>query len=84
MITSHRDRRAFQNYGYFSRSSPDTPYEIVESGQGVICTAEHAARLIRLYAAIAALVLAVAPMQRKMIPKRCIGHLNDMFGDHFL
>jgi hypothetical protein len=22
MITSHRDRRAFQNYGYFSRSCP--------------------------------------------------------------
>jgi len=22
MITSHRDRRAFQNYGYFSRSRP--------------------------------------------------------------
>ena len=57
----------------------DPPHEFVESGQKVICTRQHAGRLIRQHDRVYGLLRIAKLIVRRLIPKRSIGRNHDAF-----
>jgi hypothetical protein len=87
MITSHRDRRAFQNYGYFSRSFLFCQMKSSNLGKRLFAQDNAQARPIRLpRQGCGALILgsASAPVLPPKEPQTIQFHEDDMSEDHIL